>query len=158
MNTALNIQPPALGEVWPGQGGIYAGVMPARADAASYHMIIPATDIGRFEWGRYREESLATSLVDGKANTDALIAVGGHPAAEAARAYAADGHADFDLPAIAELYEIWLNLNGKIDAWYWSSSQRSADTAFGMDFGDGYQFYDGKNGELRVRPVRRLPI
>lgn len=40
------------------------------------------------------------------------------------------------------------------DTWYWSSSQRSADFAFGMGFDDGGQSYYGKGYELRVRPVR----
>lgn len=39
-------------------------------------------------------------------------------------------------------------------AWYWSSSQRSADTAFGLGFDVGYQTYGGQDDELRVRPVR----
>ena len=41
------------------------------------------------------------------------------------------------------------------DSWYWSSSQRSANSAFLMTFDDGYQYYGGKSYELRVRPVRR---
>ncbi|MCJ8202716.1 DUF1566 domain-containing protein, partial [Pseudomonas sp. RGM2987] len=40
------------------------------------------------------------------------------------------------------------------DTWYWSSSQRSADTAFFMYFDDGGQHYYGKHNEFRVRPVR----
>ncbi|UVL22424.1 DUF1566 domain-containing protein [Pseudomonas donghuensis] len=44
------------------------------------------------------------------------------------------------------------------DDWYWSSSQRSADTAFYMLFGDGLQDYYAKPDELRVRPVRRSLI
>lgn len=40
-------------------------------------------------------------------------------------------------------------------SWYWSSTQRSASSAFTMDFDDGNQNGYGKNGELRVRPVRR---
>lgn len=40
------------------------------------------------------------------------------------------------------------------DTWYWSSSQRSAYTAFTMHFAGGYQGYGGKCHELRVRPVR----
>lgn len=41
------------------------------------------------------------------------------------------------------------------DTWYWSSSLRSADTAFNMDFGGGIQdSIGGKLNELRVRPVR----
>lgn len=40
------------------------------------------------------------------------------------------------------------------DAWYWSSSQRSANDAFGVYFDDGVQDYSGEGYELRVRPVR----
>ncbi|PUB43186.1 DUF1566 domain-containing protein [Pseudomonas sp. GV047] len=40
------------------------------------------------------------------------------------------------------------------DTWYWSSSQRSADSAFIMGFDDGGQLSYGKSYELRVRPVR----
>lgn len=43
-------------------------------------------------------------------------------------------------------------------AWYWSSSQRSADYAFGMDFDAGYQYDLVKYNELRVRPVRSILI
>lgn len=40
------------------------------------------------------------------------------------------------------------------DTLYWSSSQRSANFAFFMYFGDGIQYYYAKFIELRVRPVR----
>lgn len=40
------------------------------------------------------------------------------------------------------------------DAAYWSSSQRSAYSAFTMHFVVGLQLYYGKSLELRVRPVR----
>ena len=40
------------------------------------------------------------------------------------------------------------------DTWYWSSSQRSAYSAFYVHFGDGYHLFYGKDDELRVRPVR----
>ncbi|MDR9749877.1 DUF1566 domain-containing protein [Pseudomonas sp. SZMC_28357] len=158
MNTAEKFQVPALGEVWPGEGGIYAGVMPARGDAPAYRMILGA-ELGRFEWGPYAEEAPVTGLIDGFTNTLVLIESDDeYPAAKAAYEHEADGHNDFYLPAVAELYEIWLNLNGKNDGWVWSSSQRSANYAFHMHFGDGTQSYGVKDGELRVRPVRRLPI
>jgi hypothetical protein len=44
------------------------------------------------------------------------------------------------------------------DAWYWSSSQRSAYDAFYMYFGGGTQSNGGKDDELRVRPVRAIPL
>uniref|UniRef100_UPI003144FC1B hypothetical protein n=1 Tax=Pseudomonas sp. FSL W7-0098 TaxID=2496120 RepID=UPI003144FC1B len=70
------------------------------------------------------------------------------------------GHHDFYLPAAAELYHCWLNVPELFakDAWYWSSSQRSAYGAFSMYFVDGGQDSGVKDYELRVRPVRRLFI
>jgi len=157
MNAQQQMTPPAIGQIWPGQGGIYAGVIPARNGQEAYHLVI-GEELGRFEWGPYGDESLATSLIDGLANTAALLEHGEYPAAKAAAAHNADGHNDFYLPAAAELYEAWLNLG--YQDWYWvlSSSQRSAYYAFGMYFADGYQHDSGKTSELPVRPVRRLPI
>lgn len=40
------------------------------------------------------------------------------------------------------------------DTWYWSSSQRSANSAFFLNFDDGSQNSDDKDYERRVRPVR----
>ncbi|WP_047305165.1 DUF1566 domain-containing protein [Pseudomonas fluorescens] len=156
MNAPAQLTPPAIGEIWPGQGGIYAGFMAARNGADGYHLIL-GEELGRFEWGQYGDASPATSLVDGRANTLALIESGGeYPAAIAANNHEADGHADFYLPAAAELYEIWLNLNGKLSGWVWSSSQRSAYLAFCLGFDDGIQVSFDKFLELRVRPVRRF--
>ncbi|WP_442108720.1 DUF1566 domain-containing protein [Pseudomonas sp. NUPR-001] len=157
MNAEQKLIPPAIGEIWPGQGGIYAGVMPARNGQEAYHLIL-GDELGRFEWGPYGDESPATSLTDGQANTLALLERGAYPAAKAAAAHNAEGHTDFYLPAIAELYEAWMNIGYKDWYWLWSSSQRSAYDAFDVDFGDGIQGGGGKLGELRVRPVRRLPI
>lgn len=47
------------------------------------------------------------------------------------------------------------NLEAFEDAWYWSSSQRSAYNAIDMVFSGGDQYYYAKTDELRVRPVRR---
>lgn len=145
---------PAVGAYWPGEGGINAGFVPARGDVPAHYLILGTKSLGELKWGRYKEESKAISKWDGKANTDALIAAGGHPAAEAARAYTADGHSDFDLPAASQLYQVWA-YDLIAEGAYWSSSQRSADNAFYMYFAVGYQYYYGKVSELHVRPVRR---
>lgn len=148
---------PAVGQPWPGQGGINGGFVPAIGDVPAYYLIFASADVGGHEWGGRSQESKATSRHDGKANTDVLIAEGGHPAAEASRAYSADGHADFDLPAASQLYQAWVH--GLItEGAYWSSSQRSANIAFGMHFDVGLQLDFVKGHELRVRPVRRFFI
>ncbi|KPM67574.1 hypothetical protein HB13667_05885 [Pseudomonas putida] len=148
---------PEIGQPWPGQGGINGGYVPAIGAVPAHYLIFASEDVGEHEWGGRNKESKATSRHDGKANTDALIEEGGHPAAEAARAHQADGHADFDLPAASQLYQAWVH--GLItEGAYWSSSQRSANDAFYMDFGDGSQSHYVKINELRVRPVRRFFI
>ncbi len=151
---------PTVGQSWPGQGGINGGLVAARGDVPEHYLIIAAEDAGSHEWGRRGETSGATSKTDGLANSAILLEEGSHPAASAASKYAADNHNDFYLPAAAELYQGWVNCPEVFaqDCWYWSSSQRSAHDAFVMTFGGGYQHYGGKDGELRVRPVRRLFI
>ena len=160
---AANVQPiaqtgiPAVGQPWPGEGGINGGFVPAIGDVPAHYLIFADCDVGEHEWGGRNTESKATSRHDGKANTDILIAEGGHPAAEAARAYRADGLNDFDLPAASQIYQAWVH--GLItEGAYWSSSQRSAITAFFMLFDDGSQGGYDKGIELRVRPVRRFFI
>lgn len=148
---------PPVGQPWPGQGGINGGFVPAIGDVPAHYLIFADRDVGEHEWGGRNTDSKATSRHDGKSNTDILIAEGGHPAAESARAHQADGHADFDLPAASQLYQAWVH--GLIDeGYYWSSSQRSATSAFNMTFDVGCQSYGDKSIELRVRPVRRFFI
>ena len=156
-NAPSNIAVPPVGQPWPGQGGINGGFVPAMGEVPDHYLIFADSDVGEHEWGGRNTESKATSRHDGKANTDILIAEGGHPAAEAARAYRADGHADFDLPAASQLYQAWVH--GLItEGAYWSSSQRSANFAFTMHFDGGCQSHYVKDSELRVRPVRRFFI
>jgi len=158
---ALNSQAiPAVGVYWPEQGGINGGWVAAHGDVPAHYLIWAKHDAGKHAWGCYEKESAATSKRDGLANTKALLAEGGHSAAEAAAKYSADGHSDFFLPAAAELYHGWLNVPGIFnkDRYYWSSSQRSANFAFGVGFGGGFQGDSVKGGGLLVRPVRRAFI
>jgi hypothetical protein len=160
MNTEQkNIVVPAIGSYWEGQGGIYAGIRQGE-DGELYHQIFAAVDIGDHEWGEYGTETAATSKVNGILNTTTLIeAADSFPAAEAAGNYTADGHHDFYLPSIGELNHAWQTIAEHFDkTWYWSSSQRSAYDAFNVYFDGGIQYDNAKYGELRVRPVRRLPI
>jgi hypothetical protein len=166
---AANVQPvahsatPEIGQPWPGQGGINGGFVQARGDVPAHYLIFAAKDVGSLEWGGCGVEVTGLSKTDGYTNTQVLIGNDDerkYPAADACAEYQADGHHDFYLPAAAELYQGWLNCPEMFaqDCYYWSSSQRSADNAFFMTFGDGLQDFSGKDSELRVRPVRRLFI
>lgn len=150
------LTPPAIGEYWPGQGGIYAGIR--QYPEGLCHVIFAAQDAGRHAYGEHGTEVEATSRTDGRQNTLVLTGLNGsHPAAGAAFGFTCDGHSDFYLPSIAELNHAWASIPEHFEPeWYWSSSQRSANYAFFMFFGGGTQDYNVKDGELRVRPVRRF--
>ncbi|WP_330208646.1 DUF1566 domain-containing protein [Pseudomonas sp. Z13] len=152
------LTPPAIGEYWVGQGGIYAGRR--EYPEGPCYVIFAATDVGKHAYGESGTSVGATSNIDGLENTAILVnRDGSHPAADAAYAYTCDGHQDFSLPSIGELNHAWLYIPESFaKEAYWSSSQRSANLAFTMLFADGLQYYGVKGNELRVRPVRRLPI
>ena len=152
------LTPPAIGEYWVGQGGIYGGRR--EYPEGLCHIIFAAADVGKHAYGEQGTEVEAISRHDGRENTAILVnRDGSHPAADAAYAFTCDGHNDFSLPSIGELNHAWQYIPDSFaKEAYWSSSQRSAHYAFFMYFGDGYQYNFGKDYELRVRPVRRLPI
>ena len=148
--------PPAIGEIWPGQGGIYGGLR--LYPEGMCHVIFAEADAGKHAFGDYGTEVDGTNQVDGRANSALLLArEGKHPAAIAAAGYTADGHSDFYLPASGELHHGYLYLPQAFEmAWYVSSSQRSADYAYYVDFEDGWLFNGLKDYECFVRPVRRF--
>ena len=149
-------EPPALGEYWPGQGGIYAGVR--QYPEGLCHVIFAATDVGKHAYGEYGTEVETVSRHDGRENTAILVSRdGSHPAADAAYAFTCDGHSDFYLPSIGELNHAWQYIPESFEGeWYISSTQRSADTAYGMDFVDGWLDNLVKGNERLARPVRRI--
>lgn len=157
MSTEQNLTPPAIGEAWVGQGGTYGGIMPARNGSEAYHMIF-GDEIGKFKWGPYAKQAPEVHPIDGRVNTQSLVASDGYPAAEAAAAHQADGHTDFYLPAIAELNEVAMNIGICPWGWVWSSTQRSVYLAYTMGFETGTQGLNDKDGEAGVRPFRRVPI
>lgn len=159
---AANNDAPAIGTYWEGQGGVYAGVMRGEDGMPDYHLIVPtaAAVLGvKLAWGGHGTESSDCGLRrDGMANNIALME-GDHPAAQFCANLEVEGHSDLYLPAISELALCMANVPELFEKeWHWSSSQRSAYGAFTMYFAAGSQFSTAKSLELRVRPVRRLPI
>ena len=158
MNAEQKLTPPAIGEIWPAQGGIYGGIR--QYPEGLCHIIFAAEDVpGRHAYGDYGVKVEAVSRTDGRANTEVLVGrEGKHPAAIAAAGYTADGHADFYLPSIGELHHGWQFLPESFatDWYYWSSSQFSANNAYYVGFEGGWLNYDVKYNERLVRPVRRF--
>ncbi|MCV4343261.1 DUF1566 domain-containing protein [Pseudomonas capsici] len=185
MTQKEKLTPPAIGQIWPGQGGIYGGLR--QYSEGLCHVIYAENDVpGRHEYGRYGVSvEAAESRADGRANTLALLnsliaSIGEqinagalisevldqipadkraeYQAAIVAATYTAEGHTDFYLPSIGELHHAWQYLPESFatDWYYWSSTQFSAHYACTMDFGSGWLYVNVKDNERVVRPVRRF--
>lgn len=122
--------------------------------------------------------------IDGKANTDLILAHGAannikFEAAEQARAYKASTIADggfedpteWSLPAIGQLwllYKYRAKINAALtaffgsahiisDAWYWSSTEFRSAYAWDVNMNGGYVNYTYKSGTGMVRAVAPVP-
>ncbi|MBT9268539.1 DUF1566 domain-containing protein [Pseudomonas sp. MG-9] len=151
---------PAIGEIWPGEGGVNGGLFPG--DGKPYYLIVPtgADAESELEWGgRGNELNGARSQWDGHSNTVDLVgSEDTHPAAQFCAEFERDGHNDFHLMSRREasFLEITLGDNDVFSkSWHWTSSQFSANSAFCLDFGAGWIDDYGKRTERLVRPVRR---
>ena len=154
-------QVPFPGEYWVGQGGIYAGIMPALEGQRPYHLILSVDEATDIAWGGYgHDEKEAQSRHDGMENTRTLIeSENDHPAALWAELYKKDDHADFYLPSQRELNLCYATCAEKFEkAWYWTSTQYSAYYAWNQYFGGGNQLDASKGYAGRARAVRRIFI
>lgn len=153
---------PAIGQPWPEQGGIYAGLMRGAAGKPDYHLVVPAGPkgfIAKVAWGGYeKDEAAAGSEYDGYANTRALVnSKQSHPAAEWAAELEIEGHTDFYLPSRRELALCYAHVPELFEkAWHWSSTQFSPNDAWVQNFGGGSQLSVRKDSECRARAVRRV--
>lgn len=161
-----NATPPAIGEYWPGQGGIYGGIMPAMDGHPARHLVFSSEAPERLTWGPYGTEVIgAGSRSEGRANTAAILAHhaakgDAFPAAQWAAAFSADGHSDFHLPSQAELFmaSLYAPKAFNQNSWHWSSTQHSSYGAFVQHFEHGYSDWYGKDDAYRVRAVRWIPL
>lgn len=107
-------------------------------------------------WGK-REQEVATTHGDGLANTQAMAEAGSKLAKKAIEAGAY-------IPSIAECHLLKCAKDAGLvddlreDVRYWSSTQCSADSAYYMDFENGWQSSSAKSGERFAPLVRRIPI
>lgn len=166
MEQTIILTPPAFGEYWPGQGGIYCGTMPAMHGLPARHLIFAKGADQKLAYGGYGiDVPGAASRIDGPANTAALLADktangNAYPAAEYCAAYSADGHSDFHYPSQACLFMASLCAPQSFnkDGWYSSSTQDSGNGAFVQDFEYGGSGWSYKDYEFRVRPLRWIQL
>ncbi|KIQ57757.1 DUF1566 domain-containing protein [Pseudomonas fluorescens] len=151
---------PAIGEYWPGEGGVNGGLF--QGGDRPYYLIVPTGDDAQanLEWGGYGQEiDGAKSPWDGQANTACLASSNrehDHPAAQFCANFERDGHKDFYLMSRREAAFLETTVSGLFSTpWHWTSSQFSAYYAYDMDFVVGWLNYGAKNSERLVRPVRR---
>lgn len=150
-------RPALIGATLSGQGGIYSGDI-LGDDGTVYGLVVAEDDLqGTYQWSPDDGEIQASSW-DGLVNTNALLRLNtSHPAARAAKAYSADGHADFYLPAKRELQIIAANLPHLFQPKpYWTSTPYGSGGAWAVGFEFGTVNLWSRNSEFRVRPVRRF--
>jgi hypothetical protein len=156
---------PRIGEEWPGQGGVYAGIMRGEAGKPDYHLIVPTSPdayAASMTWGGEGQNVLgAQSEYDGLANTMALVESGDHPAAEWCHRLDIGPHSDFYLPARREMRLASINVPELFaSGWHWSSTQCASYPyyAWSQGFDVGGQSYTHKSDAGQVRAFRRLAI
>ena len=126
--------PPAIGGIWPGQGGIYAGLSRGRDGQADGHLILHVT-----------EAPSKLNLAD---------------AQKWAEGIEVEGHTDFHVATNVESALLYANLKDLFDpaGWYWTSTQYAGNEGYAwlQYFGYGYQNGLDKSYAGRVRAVRRF--
>ena len=163
LQAAVHQSPPPPGQVWPGQGGVYVGVMRAAPGKEPYHLIVAAGIAGvafNVAWGSERIIKGADCEWDGLANTMVLAkSRNKYPAARFCATLEIEGHHDWYLPSRRELALCYANAPDQFEPrWHWSSTQGSANHAWGQYFDYGSQLNGRKSYEGRARAVRRFPI
>jgi hypothetical protein len=125
---------PQIGQVWEGQGGVYAGIARGRDLAPDYHLIVGPEFDGQIDWDKAGKWVAGLSI---------------------------DGHADFALFFRKEQALCFANVPELFkQEYYWSCEQHASFSgyAWGQNFHYGSQIYWGKDNTIRARAVRRLVI
>ncbi len=124
---------PLIGQPWPGQGGIFAGLRNSEDGQGLVALILsPEVTNKRLPWAK---------------------------AVAWAKKVRTDGHKDFSLPDRFESAQLYACVRDHVElGWYWTGTQSSSGVAFGQHFVNGSQGYADESYEGRVRAVRRLPL
>jgi hypothetical protein len=126
---------PAIGTLWPAQGGVYAGIVRGDEGQPDYHLIVADTDHAPLPW---------QAALDWAKGLDCTA-----------------GHRDFTLPKRKEQAVMFGNVPELFQKfWYWSCEQYAGNDEYAwiQNFRGGYQSIHPKYYESRARAVRRVPI
>ena len=159
-----SIGAPKIGEYWPGQGGIYAGLYQPRGAAPRIQIVSFATVLNDQKWGPRKLIKGATDEFDGRVNTRAILeADPANAIASAIISLEVDGHKDFHWAAKGELMHAYVTVGDQIlkaiDGYaVWSSTQHpdNSDCAYVTYFDVGCTDWDGKVNEYAALAVRRV--
>jgi hypothetical protein len=155
-------------------GDTYQGGIVFYMDGSGGGLIAAPTDQSPGAgWGCYMtliSGADGTAIGTGTQNTIDIInanctSFNGSPAADICANLTLGGYSDWFLPSKDELNEMYLNigngnalglgnLGGFATSYYWSSSEINNYNAWSQYFGNGYQYYVGKNVTRNVRAVR----
>ena len=125
---------PAIGQYWPGQGGIYIGSR--LIDGEVHHVVIP---------GGIEHDAKDIKFDDVPGSIMKEI----------------NGHEDWRAPDQEDLMLAWINAREHFaqegsDSIYWSRSERSKHWAWAVDFDAGHAVGIDRSYKFRVRPFRRF--
>jgi len=129
------VQLPPIGEAWPGEGGVFAGLL--KGEDGDYAVIVPidpASDIAPAPW----KEAIAAA---GKFKTTQ--------------------HQDYSVATRGELALCFHNVPEIFQKdWYWSSTPYAGNASYAwyQGFDSGYQDNYRKGTKRRARAVRRVKI
>jgi len=156
-----NLIPPKVGQLWPGQGGIYTGVN-RNPKTNQVHYTIMHPEALNSPWGKPgKKVANADCYWDGAANTAAMRASGYCEEIIAALDALSqlDGHNDYVIASQAQLNLITANVRDMVEPIaHWSSTQYSASYAWTQGCEGGTQYIISKDGRLAARAVRSILV
>lgn len=162
--TAASFGPTVIGESF--AGGYYTGTIDIGGGVCYYLIVAPnATGCAQCIWKTTNTcTGSSGSGVNGYLNTYGALNNSNHPAGNWTATRTIDGFSDWYLPGITELgcmrtYRNNMPVGERYsDCTYWSSTETNAPGALCQNFQSGSVNYNLKDGNFRVRAIRREPV
>lgn len=129
--TAPVSAPPAIGQPWPEQGGIYAGISRGDGDTPDGHLIIATLPFQKHTWAAAMQAAAELNHADRQ---------------------------DWRVPTRNESALLYANVREQIETGdlYWTSTPSGTARAWFQFFHDGTQLHYDVSCDARVRFVRRV--